>query len=506
LDNPTVLSGGDGADVLKGGGGWNVLIGGDGDDTLVDGGGTNTIIGGSGSNTFIPGGGTNTFEAAAGTATDDADPPQLIVTGQAAGDEGSAIPLPIWAGLSDTDGSETLVLTIAGLPEHATLSAGQRDAGGNWIIVASGTALDLSQLTLTAGDNGTLELTVTATATETANGTTSSTAGTAQVTVENVAPQNVAISGPATAVRGQTLYYDGSFTDPGSADTHTFAWQAIDPSGALIGSGSGVDFGLIPAVAGEYLLVYSVADDDGGQTTTSRALSVSSVAMQGGDLVVGGTTGNDVITFGPGDNAGDIEVIVNGSSLGVYQPTGRLVAFGQDGNDVIEVSGSIGLPAWLYGDGGNDSLKGGGGDDVLFGGSGDDLLVGGSGRDLLVGGTGADRIVGNADDDILIAGFTAFDYTPAWLLQRDHDTAINAIMAEWTRTDLAHADRIAHLINGGGLNGDWKLNGSTVGNDDERDILTGSEGDDWFLFDSDNDRATDLTDEAFADDLEFILS
>ncbi|HUG94141.1 MAG TPA: hypothetical protein VML55_25150 [Planctomycetaceae bacterium] len=47
---------------------------------------------------------------------------------------------------------------------------------------------------------------------------------------------------------------------------------------------------------------------------------------------------------------------------------------------------------------------------------------------------------------------------------------------------------------------------SQAGNDDDRDILTGSEGDDWFLFDADRDRATDLTDEAFSDDLEFILS
>ena len=87
-------------------------------------------------------------------------------------------------------------------------------------------------------------------------------------------------------------------------------------------------------------------------------------------------------------------------------PTGRLVAHGGDGDDDIQVAGGIALPAWLYGEGGNDRLKGGAGHDVLLGGDGDDMLVGGGGRDLLIGGTGADRIVGNQDDDILIAGTT----------------------------------------------------------------------------------------------------
>jgi hypothetical protein len=45
-----------------------------------------------------------------------------------------------------------------------------------------------------------------------------------------------------------------------------------------------------------------------------------------------------------------------------------------------------------------------------------------------------------------------------------------------------------------------------VGHDSSDDVLTGSSGLDWFLFDSLRDRATDLNDEAFANDLDFILS
>lgn len=166
------------------------------------------------------------------------------------------------------------------------------------------------------------------------------------------------------------------------------------------------------------------------------------------------------------------------------------------------MAGSIGLPAWLYGNGGNDRLKGGAGHDVLFGGDGDDLLVGGGGRDLLIGGLGADRIVGNADDDILIAGFTAFDADEA---------GIHAIMAEWTSAR-TFDQRTANL-----LDTHLKTQGeaATVYNDGAHDVLTGSAGQDWFFANlaleegddaTSEDKITDLSDAEFANDLDFILS
>ena len=49
--------------------------------------------------------------------------------------------------------------------------------------------------------------------------------------------------------------------------------------------------------------------------------------------------------------------------------------------------------------------------------------------------------------------------------------------------------------------------GLSVLDDGAADKLTGASGDDWFFFDPDldNDKATDLKDEVFANDLEFIL-
>ncbi|WP_345773616.1 hypothetical protein, partial [Azospirillum oleiclasticum] len=62
-----------------------------------------------------------------------ADAPALVVA-DAAGAEDSAIALDLSAALTDTDGSETLSVTIAGLPDGATLSAGTDNGDGSWTL------------------------------------------------------------------------------------------------------------------------------------------------------------------------------------------------------------------------------------------------------------------------------------------------------------------------------------------------------------------------------------
>ena len=52
--------------------------------------------------------------------------------GTASGDEGTAIPLDISAGLNVS--SETLSITIGGVPLDAELSAGVEDSPGTWVI------------------------------------------------------------------------------------------------------------------------------------------------------------------------------------------------------------------------------------------------------------------------------------------------------------------------------------------------------------------------------------
>ena len=129
------------------------------------------------------------------------------------------------------------------------------------------------------------------------------------------------------------------------------------------------------------------------------------------------------------------------------------------------------------------TLNGNGGDDVLIGGSKKDQLNGGAGRDILIGGLEADTLNGGSDEDILIGGTSTHSTNVATL---------NAIMAEWSRTDLDYAARVAKLRDTGVSNGTIKLNSSSVQNDaNAADILNGghsspTEGLDWF-FQSTND-------------------
>jgi hypothetical protein len=334
------------------------------------------------------------------------------------------------------------------------------------------------------------------------------------VTYINLTPP-VTIAGPSDGVRGQTRTFTLS-VDPTSAAgfTYTIDWgdgSPIQTLPATPGNGAGVTVDHIFTASGSYTILVTANDDDGcASEPAAHVVTISVVALQADPcqpgltaLAVGGTLGNDSIVFSPTGNAGEVQVQLNGTSLGTFTPTGSLLAYGQDGNDDIQVAGSLSQTAWLYGQGGNDRLKGGAGHDLLFGGAGDDLLVGGAGRDLLVGGTGADRIVGNAADDIIIAGTTAYDGNVA---------ALCAIMAEWT-SGRSYDERTANLRGAGstGVNGSYVLQtdgaGATVFDDGAADVLTGSQGQDWFFANLNSgvlDCITDLSAAEFAADLDFI--
>jgi Ca2+-binding RTX toxin-like protein len=313
-----------------------------------------------------------------------------------------------------------------------------------------------------------------------------------------------AAGGPYTVVRGGTVTLDASgSTDPDQPNAGlVYEWD-FDADGQYDdATGMAPNLSAVGLNSPETRTVGLRVTDAGGLTSTATAAVQVVVAALLPDpcdpgqqaLFVGGTTGNDAIVVSPA-TGGAVQVQINGASVGTFTPTGRIVVYAQAGNDDVQVAGSIALSAWLYGGDGDDRLKGGAGNDVLLGGAGADLLVGGSGRDLLIGGAGEDRIVGNGDDDLLLAG--------VFLLESDAHK-LCAVMREWTRTDKTAAERVAALQNGGGLNGSVVLNGTTVSHDTDEDVLTGSSGYDWFLFDSTLDRVTDLSDDAFTDDLPFM--
>lgn len=301
------------------------------------------------------------------------------------------------------------------------------------------------------GDNG--QYTVTVTVYDDDGG---SSAQRFTVDVANAAPTITSFTGSSlnldaagnairfSGVRGQTLYFDGTLTDPGfdnalneteRAETFTYriVWGdgSFDAGNATAVSGSEGSLSTAAVAAshvytseGIYDVALIVADDDSGIAQEIYQATIQIVSMQGGgDLVVGGSLTGDQIQFSS-DRPGETELLLNGVSRGIYQPTGRLMVFGQAGADDIKADGNISSDVWFYGDDGDDRLKGGAGNDRLFGGRGDDVLTGHTGRDLLVGGHGQDRLVGNADEDILIAGYTAVDYDYAYAF--NHDSTSNA--------------------------------------------------------------------------------
>ncbi len=337
------------------------------------------------------------------------------------------------------------------------------------------------------------------------------------ITVNPAATNNrptASIAGPGSAVRGQSVAFTVSANDPDAGDNaagflFTINWGDGSPVQTLpAGTPSGTVVNHTFAANGRFTVSLTARDRTGQvSTAVTRVVAVGTILQQGSVLVIGGGATNDTINV---FNALGLRAVVNGTWFGPYSGITSIQVLGQAGNDCINIDGSITIPAFIDGglgddkidggsgndtllggsgrdciDGGkgndfidagadNDTASGGEGNDIVLGGSGNDLLYGGSGRDLLIGGLGADYLYGGSDDDILIGGTTSYDNNRA---------ALDAVMLEWTRTNVAYSTRLSRLRDGaaGGLNGTSRLNTTTVQNDAQVDQLFGESGTDWFF-------------------------
>ncbi|HYF85801.1 beta strand repeat-containing protein, partial [Azospirillum sp.] len=168
------------------------------------------------------------------------DTPTLTVQA-AAGNEDSAIPLTISPALTDTDGSEALSITIAGVPAGATLSAGtpitQTDGTTTWTL----TPAQLTGLTITPPLNSDVDfdLTVTATAKDgTAVAATKS--ETLRVTVDPVTDTPTLTVSAATGNEdtGIPLTITPALTDLDGSESLTITISGI-PAGASLSNTAG---------------------------------------------------------------------------------------------------------------------------------------------------------------------------------------------------------------------------------------------------------------------------
>jgi PKD repeat protein len=91
---------------------------------------------------------------------------------------------------------------------------------------------------------------------------------------------------PPSGAEGSLLSFNGSFTDPGSADTHTYVWD--------FGDGGSNTSSLTPAHAyvddGSYTVSLTVTDDDGGLAAATMTVTVANAPPTVSGLTVPATT------------------------------------------------------------------------------------------------------------------------------------------------------------------------------------------------------------------------
>jgi len=278
--------------------------------------------------------------------------------------------------------------------------------------------------------------------------------GNGQHTLQNILSTLLVVARTSMSGQGASILLDDSGNTSSAARTVTFA---NDPFGYRIHNLAPGDLYLRP---GNGSLV-TVAGDGGNETFAFQDLPANmQMTLDGG----GGTNTLDYSQF-----VGDVTVNL---------PLG--VATGLAGiTNIQNVTGSQG-------------------NDLIVGDANANVLIGGTGRNVIIGGAGADTLdaSGASSDNILIGGTTDFDTNPP---------ALDAIFAEWTRTDLPPQSsfriRFDDLISGssGALNIVNNqlilLTPTTVHADSSPDTLigtnnidpsTGQRAHNWFFFDFDD--------------------
>ncbi len=357
-------------------------------------------------------------------------------------------------------------------------------------VVATGSGADFS---FVPADNGNYAVTLTVTDDDGGSGTV-----TENIAVANVDPVITSLTTGASSVgavaQGETTTIRVELTDAGTADTHTVTVDLGDGNVVTVATVNGVaEVSHAYAQGGIFTVTATVTDDDGG-TATQQALSViTGISLNSdGVLNIVGTSGQDVVLIrqlGSRCNP-DRQTLAIGANFIPGRGIGwmlvdrslvqRIVILAGDGDDRIHVSGNVDVSCLIDGGDGNDYLRGGANGDVLLGDEGYDLLWGGGGNDILIGGEESDLILGGSGEDILIDGSTVYDIDDSNVMV-GFDDALVSLLDEWN-SDGTYEERLSNIQNGGGENGLYVLDDSTLIADQGFDILIGCSGQDWLSY------------------------
>ena len=270
-------------------------------------------------------------------------------SGTAAGDPIDLSSL-ISVALTDTDGSESLdPIVIAGIPEGFLL-----ESGGSTISVVDGVAdvtpAQLSGLTMTSpqGFTGNVELNVTATSTEAANGDSASVSDTLTIDIvsndENLDALGLASNDTLNGNSSANTIYGGAGDDTlsgnGGADT-LFGGSGDD----VLNGGSGID--VLLGGDGDDSLNGGLGNDllqgGTGEDTLDGGSGVDAIFGGAGDDTLDGGAGDDRLY---GEGGSDLFIFAEGNG-------NDLVSGGQGGGwtDVIQLenaSGGAPTAGWTY--------------------------------------------------------------------------------------------------------------------------------------------------------------
>ena len=336
-----------------------------------------------------------------------ADAPQVSLS-DATGAEDTAIALDISAAL--TDSSETLGISISGVPAGATLSAGSDNGDGSWTLSAN----QLAGLTITPPPDDSRDFSLTVTAISSEDGTTALSLESLLVTVSGVADLPRVTVADVTGAADSAIALDVSASLTDVSENLNVSIAGL-PRGALLAAGNQVFLATaghsVADVSGWDLAALTITPPSGDDSDFTLSVTATSVEPDGGDAASAtadlevsvieapqwGTPGDDEISGGKGDDlidalAGDDFVWGGKGDDELYGNLGDDDLAGGKGDDVLD------------GGSGDDALDGGKGEDILYGGSGDDVLAGRSGEDILYGGDGDDELSGGSGEDILYGG------------------------------------------------------------------------------------------------------
>jgi hypothetical protein len=206
---------------------------------------------------------------------------------------------------------------------------------------------------------------------------------------------------------------------------------------------------------------WSLTDPDSGKLSPSAGAELSFHAFQ--DLT--GGPGDDSFHFDDGATVTGTIDGGGGSNTLDYTPSNTSVPV--DLNPAALQATGVGAIARIQNAIGGRSgpASGPGAPWNILVGNGGNLLAGGQfRRNLLIAGASPSALAGGGDDDVLVGATTAWDADT---------TGLKLIMQEWTQGPDDYYARADHIMNGGGLNGPYLLNPTTVSNNGDTNYLSG---------------------------------